>query len=130
MPARRDRRPGWNHAQRRRRRRPRGRRRHRRDAAHRAPGESPATRGYGARVVILHGDVFDDAQQEARRLQAAEGLAYVPLRRSRRHRRAGTVALEILADMPRLGTLVVPTAAAAWIAGMASPPSNSAPTSA
>ena len=36
-----------------------------------------ATRGYGARV-ILHGDVFDDAQAEARRIQADEGLAYVP----------------------------------------------------
>jgi threonine dehydratase len=78
-----------------------------------------ATRGYGARV-ILHGDVFDDAQQEARRLQAAEGLAYVPpFDDPAVIAGQGTVVLEILADMPRLGTLIVPIGGGGLIAGVA-----------
>lgn len=78
-----------------------------------------ATRGYGARV-ILHGDVFDDAQQEARRLQAEEGFAYVPpFDDPAVIAGQGTVALEILADMPRLGTLVVPIGGGGLIAGVA-----------
>jgi threonine dehydratase len=78
-----------------------------------------ATRGYGARV-ILHGDVFDDAQAEARRIQEAEGLAYVPpFDDPAVIAGQGTVALEVLADMPRLGTLVVPIGGGGLIAGMA-----------
>jgi threonine dehydratase len=78
-----------------------------------------ATRGYGARV-ILHGDVFDDAQAEARRIQGAEGLAYVPpFDDPAVIAGQGTVALEIMADMPRLGTLVVPIGGGGLIAGVA-----------
>ena len=78
-----------------------------------------ATRGYGARV-ILHGDVFDDAQLEARRICAAEGLAYVPpFDDLAIIAGQGTVALEVLADMPQLGTLVVPIGGGGLIAGIA-----------
>jgi threonine dehydratase len=67
-----------------------------------------ATRGYGARV-ILHGDVFDDAQAEALRLVRTEGLTYVPpFDDPAVMAGQGTVALEILADFPNVGTLIVP----------------------
>lgn len=78
-----------------------------------------ATRGYGARVV-LHGDVFDDAQMEARRIQAEEGLAYVPpFDDPAIIAGQGTVALEILEAMPQLGTLIVPIGGGGLIAGIA-----------
>lgn len=78
-----------------------------------------ATRGYGARVV-LHGDVFDDAQVEAWRLREAEGLAYVPpFDDPLVIAGQGTVALEILADLPRVATIVVPIGGGGLIAGIA-----------
>jgi threonine dehydratase len=78
-----------------------------------------ATREYGARVV-LHGDVFDDAQEEALRLMRAEGLTYVhPFDDPAIMAGQGTVALEILEDLPDAGTLVIPIGGGGLIAGMA-----------
>ena len=78
-----------------------------------------ATRGYGARV-ILHGDVFDDAQAEALRLVHTEGSTYVPpFDDPAVMAGQGTVALEILADLPNVGTLIVPIGGGGLIAGVA-----------
>ncbi|HET8630124.1 MAG TPA: threonine ammonia-lyase [Thermomicrobiales bacterium] len=78
-----------------------------------------ATREYGARVV-LHGDIFDDAQEEALRLVRAEGLTYVhPFDDPAIMAGQGTVALEILDDLPNAGTLVIPIGGGGLIAGMA-----------
>ena len=78
-----------------------------------------ATRNYGARV-ILHGDVFDDAQAEALRLVQTEGLTYVPpFDDPAVMAGQGTVALEILADCPDVGTLIVPIGGGGLIAGVA-----------
>jgi threonine dehydratase len=78
-----------------------------------------ATRGYGARV-ILHGDVFDEAQAEALRIANGEGLTYVhPFDDPMTMAGQGTVGLEILAAVPELDTLVVPIGGGGLIAGVA-----------
>ena len=58
-----------------------------------------ATRGYGARV-ILHGEVFDEANAEAQRLAALEGLTVIPAFDDPAVMAGqGTVSLEILEDL-------------------------------
>lgn len=78
-----------------------------------------ATRGYGAEV-ILHGADFDTAVAEAKRLAAERDLLPVPAFDDP-HIIAGqgTVALEILEDLPEAATLVVPVGGGGLIAGIA-----------
>jgi threonine dehydratase len=78
-----------------------------------------ATRGYGARVV-LHGASYDDAQEHAHRLAEAHHLVYVPAFDDLAVMAGqGTVALEMLAAVPDLDTLVVPVGGGGLISGMA-----------
>lgn len=78
-----------------------------------------ATRGYGARV-ILHGGVFDEAHVEALRIAEQEGLTYIhPFDDPAVMAGQGTVALEILEDVPDLDVLVVPIGGGGLISGMA-----------
>jgi len=78
-----------------------------------------ATRGYGARV-ILHGQVFDEANAEALRLAERDGLTPIPAFDDLAVMAGqGTVALEVLADVPNLDLLVVPIGGGGLIAGMA-----------
>jgi threonine dehydratase len=78
-----------------------------------------ATRGYGARVV-LHGEVFDEAHAEALRIAEEEGLTYVhPFNDTAVMAGQGTVALEVLEEVPDLDVLVVPVGGGGLIAGMA-----------
>jgi threonine dehydratase len=78
-----------------------------------------ATRGYGARVVLA-GETVAEAQVEAQRIAAAEGLVWVhPYDDFDVIRGQGTIALEMLADDPGLDTLVVPVGGGGLIAGMA-----------
>ncbi|MDI6894861.1 MAG: threonine/serine dehydratase [Bacillota bacterium] len=76
-------------------------------------------RAYGARV-ILHGEAYDDAQVCARRLADQAGAVYIP---SFNHpdimAGQGTVALEILEDLPAPGTMVFPIGGGGLAAGMA-----------
>ncbi len=78
-----------------------------------------ATRHYGAEVV-LHGEGFDEAVAHARTLQDQEGLLYLP---AFDHPLViagqGTIALEILSDLPDVQTLVVPIGGGGLISGIA-----------
>jgi threonine dehydratase len=78
-----------------------------------------ATRGYGAEVVLF-GDAFDEAHAEALRIAEARDLAYVhPFDDPTTMAGQGTVALEMLEDVPDLDTLVVPIGGGGLIAGIA-----------
>ncbi|HEY6979643.1 threonine ammonia-lyase [Reyranella sp.] len=77
------------------------------------------TRGHGARVV-LHGDTLAEAGAEAHRLAAAEQLTFVhPYDDPRIIAGQGTIALEMLQDVPELDTLVAPVGGGGMIAGCA-----------
>ncbi|MCW5748103.1 MAG: threonine ammonia-lyase [Alphaproteobacteria bacterium] len=77
------------------------------------------TQGHGARVV-LHGDTLSEAAAEARRLAEAERLVFVhPYDDPAIVAGQGTVALEMLRDVPDLDTLVVPVGGGGLIAGCA-----------
>ena len=78
-----------------------------------------ATRGYGAEV-ILHGDAYPEASDEAERLAGERGMVEVhafddPLVVAGQ----GTVGLEILEDLPEIDTLIVPVGGGGLIAGVA-----------
>ena len=77
-----------------------------------------ATRGYGAEVVLF-GSAFDDAHAEAMRIAEERDLAYVhPFDDPRTMAGQGTVALEMLQDVPDLDTLIVPIGGGGLIAGI------------
>lgn len=77
------------------------------------------TRGFGARVV-LHGDTLDAARSHALALAEREGLALVhPYDDDAIIAGQGTVALEMLEDVPDLDTLVVSVGGGGLIGGMA-----------
>jgi len=77
------------------------------------------TRGHGAKVV-LHGNTLAEAAAEAHRLAAAEKLVFVhPYDDPRIIAGQGTIALEMLHDVPELDTLVAPVGGGGMIAGCA-----------
>jgi threonine dehydratase len=77
------------------------------------------TEEHGARV-ILHGERFDDAYAEARKLEQAEGLTFVhPFDDPAIVAGTGTIALEMLDEVPELDVLVVPIGGGGLISGMA-----------
>ncbi|MEO8141360.1 MAG: threonine ammonia-lyase [Sphingomicrobium sp.] len=77
------------------------------------------TEGHGARVV-LHGETFDDAYDRARELEAEEALVFVhPFDDGQIIAGTGTIALEMLAEVPDLDVLVVPIGGGGLISGMA-----------
>ncbi|MBL0943834.1 MAG: threonine ammonia-lyase [Hydrogenophaga sp.] len=77
------------------------------------------TRGFGAEVV-LHGDTLDEARAHARALAERQGLVFVhPYDDEAIVAGQGTVALEMLADVPDLDTLVIAVGGGGLIAGMA-----------
>lgn len=78
-----------------------------------------ATRGYGARVV-LHGDVYDEAYAEAKRIQDVEGATFIhPFNDPMVIAGQGTIGLELLEDLPDVEVVVVPIGGGGLIAGMA-----------
>jgi len=78
-----------------------------------------ATRGYGAKVV-LHGDVYDDAYAEAKRIQMEEKATFVhPFNDPMVIAGQGTIALELLEDLPDVEVVVVPIGGGGLISGMA-----------
>jgi len=77
------------------------------------------TEGHGA-TVILHGETFDEASAYAHTVAAQRNLVYVPpFDDALVMAGQGTVALEMLEDVPELDTLVVPIGGGGLIAGMA-----------
>ena len=76
------------------------------------------TAGHGAEVV-LHGEMFDEANEEALRLSDERGLTFVhPFDDLEVIAGQGTVALELLAEAPDVDTLVVPIGGGGLISGM------------
>ncbi len=77
------------------------------------------TRSFGAEVV-LHGDTLDEARGHALALAAQQQLVFVhPYDDAAIVAGQGTVALEMLAEVPTLDTLVVAVGGGGLIAGMA-----------
>ena len=66
------------------------------------------TASHGAQIVLF-GEKFDDAYAHARELEAERGLTFVhPFDHPHVAAGQGTVALEMLEDVPELDTLIVP----------------------
>jgi len=88
-------------------------------AANATPSKIEATRGYGADVV-LHGSIWDEADEKARELVASEGLTYVhPFDDLDLISGQGTVGLEIHDDWPEVEVVVVPIGGGGLISGIA-----------
>ena len=78
-----------------------------------------STKKYGAEVV-LYGDVYDDAYQKAKELEAQEGYVFVhPFDDIDVVEGQGTIALEILEEMPDAEVIVVPIGGGGLISGIA-----------
>ncbi len=76
------------------------------------------TEGHGAKVV-LHGETFDAAYAHARILEGECGFTFVhPFDDPRVIAGQGTVAVEMLEDVPQIDTLVVPIGGGGLISGM------------
>lgn len=83
------------------------------------PSKVAATRGYGAEVV-LHGDIWDEANEKAKELVRAEGLTYVhPFDDEQLIAGQGTLGLEIVQDWPEVEAVVVPIGGGGLISGVA-----------
>ncbi|MBI1775465.1 MAG: threonine ammonia-lyase [Proteobacteria bacterium] len=77
------------------------------------------TRAFGARVELV-GDSLSEAQSHAERLAAAHGLTFVhPYDDPKVMAGQGTIAIEMLADMPGLDALLVPIGGGGLISGIA-----------
>ena len=77
-----------------------------------------ATRGYGAQV-ILHGTIWDEANEEALRLVAEQGLSYVhPFDDPVVIAGAGTVGLEIEEDAPEADVVIVGVGGGGLVSGI------------
>ena len=77
------------------------------------------TRGFGAQIV-LHGDTLDEAREHALTLASAQGLTFVhQYDDSDIVTGQGTVALEMLEEVPELDALIIAVGGGGLIAGMA-----------
>ncbi len=78
-----------------------------------------ATKQYGAEVV-LYGDIFDEAYQRARELQDEHGYVFVhPFDDKDVIEGQGTIALEILKELPEADVILVPIGGGGLAAGVA-----------
>jgi threonine dehydratase len=83
------------------------------------PAKIAATRGYGAEVV-LHGRIWDEANEKAKELVRSEGLTYVsPFDDEQLIAGQGTLGLEVVTDWPDLDAIVVPIGGGGLISGVA-----------
>jgi threonine dehydratase len=88
-------------------------------AANATPAKIAATRGYGAEVV-LHGSIWDEANEKAKELVRTEGLTYVhPFDDEQLIAGQGTLGLEVVRDWPELDAIVVPIGGGGLISGVA-----------
>lgn len=87
-------------------------------AANATPSKIAATRGYGAEVV-LHGTIWDEANEKAKQLVAEQGLTYIhPFDDDQLIMGQGTVGLEIVQDWPDVDVIVVPIGGGGLISGV------------
>ena len=78
-----------------------------------------STKQYGAEVV-LHGDVYDDAFKKAKELEEKEGYIFVhPFDDEDVIYGQGTIALEILEELPETHIILVPIGGGGLISGIA-----------
>src|SRR5918911_3901797 len=81
------------------------------------PAKIAATKGYGAEVV-LHGSIWDEANEKAKELVRTEGLTYVhPFDDEQLIAGQGTLGLEIVQDWPEVDAVVVPIGGGGLISG-------------
>ncbi len=77
-----------------------------------------ATKGYGAKVV-LHGAIYDEAYAKACEIVEAEGAEFIhPFDDEDVIAGQGTIALEILSDLPFVDIVLVPAGGGGLIAGI------------
>ena len=82
------------------------------------PSKVAATRGYGAEVV-LHGTIWDEANEKAKQLVAERGLTYIhPFDDPELVAGQGTLGLEIYDDFPQADVVVVPIGGGGLISGV------------
>jgi threonine dehydratase len=82
------------------------------------PSKVEATRGYGAEVV-LHGNIWDEANEKAKELVRTEGLTYVhPFDDEQLIAGQGTLGLEIVQDWPDVDAIIVPIGGGGLISGV------------
>jgi threonine dehydratase len=78
-----------------------------------------ATRRYGAEVVV-HGDIWDEANAESQRLAAEQGLTYIhPFDDYQLIAGQGTLGIEVREDAPDVDAVIVPIGGGGLISGVA-----------
>jgi threonine dehydratase len=83
------------------------------------PSKIAATRAYGAEVV-LHGTIWDEANEKAKQLVAEKGYTYIhPFDDEQLIVGQGTVGLEIYEDWPEVELAIVPIGGGGLISGVA-----------
>src|SRR5437868_265634 len=83
------------------------------------PAKIAATKAYGGEVV-LHGTIWDEANEKAKQLVRDEGLTYVhPFDDEQLIAGQGTLGLEIVQDWPSVDAIVVPIGGGGLISGVA-----------
>jgi threonine dehydratase len=83
------------------------------------PSKVDATRAYGAEVV-LHGSIWDEANEKAKQLVEEKGYTYIhPFDDEQLIIGQGTVGLEIYQDWPEVELAVVPIGGGGLISGVA-----------
>src|SRR5262245_41926573 len=87
-------------------------------AANATPSKVEATRAYGAEVV-LHGTIWDEANERAKELVAERGYTYIhPFDDEQLIMGQGTVGLEIVQAWPEVDVVVVPIGGGGLISGI------------
>ena len=87
-------------------------------ATNATPAKIAATKGYGAEVV-LHGTIWDEANEKAKELVRTEGLTYVhPFDDAQLIAGQGTLGLEMVQDWPEVDAVVVPIGGGGLISGV------------
>lgn len=88
-------------------------------ATNATPAKIAATKGYGAEVV-LHGTIWDEANEKAKELVRDQGLTYVhPFDDEQLIAGQGTLGLEIVQDWPEVDAVIVPIGGGGLISGVA-----------
>jgi len=87
-------------------------------ATNATPAKIAATKAYGAEVV-LHGTIWDEANEKAKELVRTEGLTYVhPFDDEQLIAGQGTLGLEIVQDWPEVDAVIVPIGGGGLISGV------------
>src|SRR5512146_537445 len=87
-------------------------------ATNATPAKIAATKAYGAEVV-LHGTIWDEANEKAKELVRDQGLTYVhPFDDAELIAGQGTLGLEIVQDWPEVDAVVVPIGGGGLISGV------------